>query len=74
MKKTKVVLSIIMALLMSLNINGCGAASKDEVAISEKNTITIAARSGSHSDVINAVISDFETENNCTVKVVSFGS
>lgn len=74
MNKTKVILSILMALLMNLNINGCGAASKDEAAISEKNTITIAARSGSHSDVINAVISDFETENNCTVKVVSFGA
>ena len=74
MGKTKVVASILLTLLMSLCLNGCVATSKDAVTNNDKNTITIAARSGSHSDVINAVISDFETENNCTVNVISFGS
>lgn len=33
-------------------------------------TITIAARDGSHSDVINAVKADFEEEHNCIITVI----
>ncbi len=33
--------------------------------------ITIAARDGSHSDVINAVKRDFEKDNKCTIEVIS---
>jgi multiple sugar transport system substrate-binding protein len=33
-------------------------------------TLTIAARDGSHADVINAVKGKFEQENNCTVEVI----
>ncbi|MCR5557121.1 MAG: ABC transporter substrate-binding protein, partial [Butyrivibrio sp.] len=33
-------------------------------------TLTIAARDGSHCDVINAVKSKFEQENNCTLNII----
>ena len=40
----------------------------------EKVTLTIAARGGSHVDVINAVKGSFEAENNCTIEVLGLES
>lgn len=40
----------------------------------EKVTLTIAARGGSHVDVINAVKGAFEAENNCTIEVLGLES
>lgn len=45
---------------------------KKEEPKGEKVTLNIAARGGSHVDAINAVIKDFEKENNCEVKVSGY--
>ncbi|MCR4902375.1 MAG: extracellular solute-binding protein [Butyrivibrio sp.] len=43
----------------------------DKEAEEEKAvTLTIAARGGSHTDIINAVKGEFEQENNCTIEVL----
>lgn len=57
----------------SQSSSGSGAASGGSPAASasgEKVTVTIAARGGSHVDVINAVKDSFEAENNCTIEVL----
>ena len=47
-----------------LSCSASTALADDEV------TLTIAARGGSHVDVINAVKDKFEKENNCTIKIL----
>ena len=47
-----------------LSCSASAALADDEV------TLTIAARGGSHVDVINAVKDKFEKENNCTIKIL----
>ncbi|MBE5823449.1 MAG: extracellular solute-binding protein [Butyrivibrio sp.] len=64
----KKALSII--LLSALMITCFGCSSKQNASSSPVTTITIAARDGSHSDIINAVKGDFEKENFCLVNVV----
>ncbi len=64
----KKALSII--LLSALMITCFGCSSKQHASSTPVTTITIAARDGSHSDIINAVKGDFEKENFCLVNVV----
>lgn len=59
--------SLILCITLCLAACSCG---NSESTTTSKSTITIAARDGSHSDVINAVKSDFESSHNCTVNVV----
>ena len=62
--------SIIIFLIAFLMITCIGCSGGQSAYKSSENTVTIAARDGSHSDVINAVKENFEKENNCTVNVV----
>ena len=75
MKKSPVTISLILSvMLIFCCIGGCSFSKSEGITISGKSTITIAARDGSHTDVINAVKADFEAENNCTVNVVSLSA
>ncbi len=70
MEKMSKILTFAMITCLMLSIFGCSSQNNT----SSGPVITIAARDGSHSDVINAVKTDFEKENNCTVNVVSLGN
>ena len=61
-------------LLSVLLINCVGCSGGHSVSSTAQTTVTIAARDGSHTDVINAVKSDFEQENNCIVNVISLSA
>ena len=63
----KQLLSLLFTFILMIGCTACGskAAQVDSGA-----TITIAARDGSHSNVINAVKSTFEQEHNCTINVI----
>ncbi|RKM59255.1 extracellular solute-binding protein [Butyrivibrio sp. CB08] len=65
LKKTVVVFLISVLLVTCFGCEG-----KNEASKGPQTTITIAARDGSHTDVINAVKGAFEAENNCVVNVV----
>lgn len=54
----------VLAGAVILSCSASAALADDEV------TLTIAARGGSHVDVINAVKDKFEKENNCTIKIL----
>ncbi|WP_026521807.1 extracellular solute-binding protein [Butyrivibrio sp. VCB2001] len=73
MHKSRTFLSFIMAACVCFLAVGC-ASSKESVqsqgSSESTKTLTIAARDGSHADVINAVKGKFEQENNCTVEVI----
>ncbi len=73
MNKSRTFLSFIMAACMCFLAVGC-ASSQESVQSQDPSestkTLTIAARDGSHADVINAVKGKFEQENNCTVEVI----
>ncbi len=65
LKKT---LSIILLSALMITCFGCSA--RKTASNGPVTTITIAARDGSHSDIINAVKGDFEKEYSCLVNVV----
>ncbi len=73
MHKSRTFLSFIMTTCMCFLAVGC-ASSQESVQSQDPSestkTLTIAARDGSHADVINAVKGKFEQENNCTVEVI----
>ena len=56
--------SIALLLILILTLSLTAFASTEPVKL------VIAARGGSHVDVINAVKADFEKENNCTIEVL----
>ncbi len=71
MFKAKHLTKIVLSLCLCATIIGCASSEgADSTTSSSKTTITIAARDGSHSDVINAVKNNFEQENNCVVNVI----
>ncbi|MCR5670552.1 MAG: extracellular solute-binding protein [Butyrivibrio sp.] len=70
-KRKSLIISFIIITCIVVT-SGCGQIQTD--AKKSANTITIAARDGSHTDVINAVKTQFETENNCEIKVVSMSA
>ncbi len=79
MKVFKRFTSFILAITLCTLIVGCGATSSTnnrgkKSSIVTGPTLTIAARDGSHTDVINAVKGTFEDENNCIVNVVSMSA
>ena len=65
---------IIFIFCLALTVLSCGNSTNNTTTPSTEKTITIAARSGSHTDVINAVVADFAKDNNCTVNVISFSA
>ena len=69
MSTRRSLLSVIIAFCLLCSVVGCGATSSNGNS-GEKDTLVIAARDGSHTDVINAVKEDFEQKNNCTVEVI----
>ena len=75
---TKKVLSIIFSLLLCISIVACGRNSgknAEKATPSESpTTITVAARSGSHCDVLNAVKGDFEASHNCTLNIIALSA
>lgn len=73
MYKTRSFLSIILALCLSFLTVGCAstpAEHKSQASSEGVKTLTIAARDGSHADVINAVKDRFEKDNDCIVNVI----
>ena len=72
MRRDRIFLSILLTSCLCIASVGCAKTQDSAPADTQASdkTITIAARDGSHSDVINAVKGTFETENNCTVEVV----
>ncbi len=75
MKNAKKLTSILLIFALTTSIFGCGEASqKGSQPQSSGKTITIAARDGSFTDVINSVKGNFEASHNCTVKVVSMSA
>ncbi len=73
-KRLKLINSILLTLLLCTTMCSCGSANSSGNGKSSQVTITIAARDGSHTEVINAVKGDFEAENNCVVNVVSLSA
>ncbi len=69
MNKVKRALAIFLIFICLVPCHGCASTYGGSSA--RGTVITIAARDGSHSDVINAVKRDFEKENKCTIEVVS---
>jgi multiple sugar transport system substrate-binding protein len=62
--------AIILCLSICFAGSSCGTAQNSGSAEDSSSVITIAARDGSHADIINAVKSEFESENSCIVNVV----
>lgn len=72
MIKKKNAILIICILILLLSLIGCAnPQSLSQKSAGQKNTITIAARDGSHSEIINAVKFKFEKDYNCIVNIVS---
>ena len=63
----KQLLSLLFTFILMI---GCTACGNKAAQVNSGATITIAARDGSHSNVINAVKSTFEQEHNCTINVM----
>ena len=73
--KPRSLLCFVIISVFSLILLGCSQTGKTSSdASAYENSLTIAARDGSYSDVINAVKADFEKENNCSINVVSFSA
>ncbi|WP_022766397.1 extracellular solute-binding protein [Butyrivibrio sp. XPD2006] len=72
MRRNRNVLSVLISLCLCLSLVGCTSSNNSQSASSSSNgkTITIAARDGSHADVINAVKGKFESEYGCKVEVI----
>ncbi|MCR5402988.1 MAG: extracellular solute-binding protein [Butyrivibrio sp.] len=70
MKKS---VGILLAICIIALTCSCGSSTRQK-SDSSGVTLTIAARDGSHTDVINAVKKTFEEENNCTVHVISLSA
>ncbi len=72
MRRNRNVLSVLISLCLCLSLVGCTSSNNSQSASSSSNgkTITIAARDGSHADVINAVKGKFESEHGCKVEVI----
>jgi multiple sugar transport system substrate-binding protein len=70
--KRKLSILLVLCLLVSL-FAACGGGGGEEEqpgTSTEPVKLVIAARGGSHVDVINAVKGDFEAANNCTIEVL----
>lgn len=68
--RERLIKSVSVILISALIITCFGCSSKQSTNNGPLTTITIAARDGSHCDVINAVKEDFEKNNFCKVNVI----
>ena len=68
--RERLIKSVSVILISALIITCFGCSSKQSTNNGPVTTITIAARDGSHCDVINAVKEDFEKNNFCKVNVI----
>lgn len=66
--KRKLSLILILCLVVSM-LAACGGGEKEQEAEGPAKLV-IAARGGSHVDVLEAVKADFEAENNCTIEIL----
>ncbi len=66
--------SVLCMLMACFILCSCSFQAPGSGVASNKDVITIAARDGSHTDVIEAVKKKFEDENNCTVIVESMSA
>lgn len=73
MKWSKKVASAILVGTLAASMFGC-ANEHEKTASEGEETITIAARDGSFTDVLNSVKGDFESKHGCTIKVVSMSA
>lgn len=73
MKLSKKILSTALAIALIASLPGC-AKEHSKITSSNENTLTIAARDGTFTDVINSVKGTFEAEHGCTIKVVSMSA
>jgi multiple sugar transport system substrate-binding protein len=67
--KRKLSILLILCLVMTM-FAACGGGGEEESASTEPAKLVVAARGGSHVDVLNAVKADFEAENNCTIEIL----
>ena len=74
MRSLRKIISILLITALSASIICCGTVNEKNTSSGDTTTLTIAARDGSFTDVINAVKADFEAENNCKIKVVSMSA
>ncbi len=68
--RTKMKRILSMSLISALLVCCFGCSGGQSGKATSHTTLTIAARDGSHADVINAVKGDFEAANNCVVNVI----
>ena len=67
--KRKLSMLLILCLVVTM-FAACGGGEKEEAAGGEPAKLVVAARGGSHVDVLEAVKADFEAENNCTIEIL----
>lgn len=68
--KRKLSILLILCLVMTM-FAACGSGGGEEEGEStEPAKLVVAARGGSHVDVLNAVKTDFEAANNCTIEIL----
>lgn len=64
-------LSILLALCLVVTMfAACGGTGEEESTGGEPVKLVVAARGGSHVDVMEALKGDFETANNCTIEIL----
>ena len=66
--KRKLSILLVLCLVVSM-LAACGG-DKQEGTDGEPAKLVVAARGGSHVDVLEAVKADFEAENNCTIEIL----
>ncbi|MBO5622005.1 MAG: hypothetical protein J5959_10300, partial [Butyrivibrio sp.] len=72
MRRNRIALSVLISICLCLSLLGCSSSNASQTVSSSSSgkTITIAARDGSHADIINAVKGKFESEHGCIVEVI----
>lgn len=68
--KRKLSILLILCLVVSMFAACGGSGGEESNGSTEPAKLVVAARGGSHVDVLNAVKADFEAENNCTIEVL----
>ena len=67
--KRKLSMVLILGLIVSM-FAACGGGGNEQPEAEGPAKLVIAARGGSHVDVLEAVKADFEAENNCTIEIL----
>ena len=74
MKKVKIAAALAVFVAGIVCFSGCKGKNESSASSTGKIVLTVAARGGTHADVIEAVKGDFEQKNNCTVNVLAFSA